>query len=89
MVVFVLIALLQAHWGYCMQNPYNEGLAHGRIAGSTICDCPYKSPFMHAERNQWIAGFRETATVRYNDTSNAQVEFDTVLSRKGYELIAV
>lgn len=89
MVAFVLIALLQAHWGYCMQNPYNEGLAHGRIAGSTICDCPYKSPFMHAERNQWIAGFRETATARYNYTSNVQVEFDTVLDRKGCELIAV
>lgn len=88
-MAFVLIDLLQAHWGYCMQNPYNEGLAHGRIAGSTICDCPYKSPFMHAERNQWIAGFSETVIARYNDTSNAQVEFDTVLGPKGCELIAV
>lgn len=44
---------------------------------------------MHAERNQWIAGFRETATARYNYTSNVQVEFDTVLDRKGCELIAV
>lgn len=72
-----------------MQNPYNEGLAHGGIAGSTICDCPYKSPFMHAERNQWVAGFREIASARYNDTSNEQVDFATVLDRKGRELMAV
>lgn len=40
-----------------MQNPYNEGAAHAGVKGATAADCPYKSPLVEYERNQWIAGF--------------------------------
>jgi ribosome modulation factor len=64
-----------------MQNPYNEGLARGGIAGSTVGDCPYRSSFMATERSQWLAGFAAA--------TNAEADFASVATTREISFLLV